>query len=88
MKTFTDWLKIELADHNYGLCNPPLKSQQAIQFLSNYLLGEDYYVAISQSAEQTNTSIVYDILKKYSPKFREELRKERRRMRINKFKRR
>jgi hypothetical protein len=43
--------------------------------LKNYLLGEDWYVNYSGSTKQINTEIVYDILKKYSKKFRKELRR-------------
>jgi hypothetical protein len=46
--------------------------------LKNYLLGEDWYVAYPGSAKQITTDIVYDILKKYSKKFRKELKHIRR----------
>ena len=42
--------------------------------MKDYLLGEDWYVAYSGSAKQITTDIVYDILKKYSKKFRKELK--------------
>lgn len=73
MQTLTYWLDNEAVD--CGLCDPPMDAQKAIKFLKDYLLGEDWYVAMSESTEQVNTAIVFDILRKYSPKFRKELKK-------------
>ena len=40
----------------------------------HFLLREDWYVTYSGSAKQINTDIVYNILRKYSKKFRKELK--------------
>ena len=75
MKSYVDWL-----DKNYepdNLCDPPLKAQEAIYFLCDYLLGEDWYVVLPESTNQVNSAIVYDILCKYSKKFRKELKQYR-----------
>lgn len=73
MKKFTDWIKNEAED--CGLCDPPMDAQLAVNFLKDYLLGDNWYVAISESQQQVNAAIVYNILKKYSRKFRKELKK-------------
>lgn len=68
--TFTEWLDNQ---KDYGLCNPPMKAEQAIGFLADYLdISPD---PIPENAEQTTTYIVYEILRKYSKKFRKEYRK-------------
>ena len=51
---------------------PPLNAQLAIQFLKDYLLGEDWYVINPLGQEQINTEIVSDILYKYSKRYRKE----------------
>lgn len=78
MKTFTHWLEYEAKD--CGLCDPPLEPQKALDFLIDYLLGENWYVPISENTLQTNSAAVYEILLKYSPKFRKELKKFRKKM--------
>lgn len=72
MKTFTEWLENDAED--CGLCSPPLKAQEALQFLKNYLLGEDWYVTMPQNTEQCNTDIVHEILMKHSKEYRREFR--------------
>ena len=72
-KQFTYWLEHEAKD--CGLCDPPLDAQKALQFLTDYLLGENWYVATSESTEQVNSVIVWEILNKYSKEFRKEKKK-------------
>lgn len=74
--TFTEWLKQEFEKDPDNLCDPPLEAQQAIYFLTDYLLGEEWYVTMPESAEQINTAIVHAILKKYSRKYRKEIRND------------
>ena len=71
---FTEWLKLENAKDPDNILPPELDFEKAIYFLKNYLLGEDWYVNYSGSAKQINTDIVYNILRKYSKKFRKELK--------------
>lgn len=67
---FTEWLENDAED--YGMCDPPLEAQKAINFLRDYLLGEDWYIAMPENTKQINTAIVYDILSEYSSEFRKE----------------
>jgi hypothetical protein len=69
-KTFTYWLANEAED--CGLMQPPLDAQRAVDFLKDYLLGEDWYVVNPVNTEQCNTQIVYEILEKYSIEFNKE----------------
>lgn len=72
--SFTEWLKLENAKDPDNMLPPALDFEKAIYFLKNYLLGEDWYVEYPGTPKQINTDIVYDILKKYSKKFRKELK--------------
>lgn len=71
--TFNDWLD-EHWDKN-NIFPPSLDAQTAINFLTDYLLGEDYYIVNPLSTSQANCEIVNDILYKYSKKYRKEIRK-------------
>lgn len=73
MKKFTDWLENDAVD--CGLCSSPLEPQKALQFLKDYLLGENWYVAMPESQQQVNTEIVFEILSRHSRKFRKEWKK-------------
>ena len=72
--SFLEWLKLENSKDPDNILPPGLDFEKAIYFLKDYLLGEDWYVSYSGSAKQITTDIVYDILKKYSKKFRKELK--------------
>ncbi len=69
MKKLTEWLDEQ---EDYGLCNPPMSPDEALQFLFDYLIPGEYD-PLPEGAWQTNTHIVYMILRKYSRKFRREL---------------
>lgn len=71
---FYDWLEKQDVDY-YGLCPPPMDAQTAVDILQDYLLGEDWYCVLPLGAPQVNTEIVFDILNKYSKRFRKERRK-------------
>ena len=74
MQSFTDWLKNDAED--CGLCDPPMDSQLAVEFLQKYLLGDDwYYTGAAQTNAQGNTAVVFEILYKYSRKFRKEYKR-------------
>lgn len=74
--TFSEWLKNENNTTNKdNIFAPPLNPQKAISFLCDYLLGEDWYTVNPISQEQINTEIVYEILRKYSKKFKKELKR-------------
>lgn len=70
--TFTEWLDKEWDKDN--MCPPPLNAQLAIDFLKEYLLGENWYSTMLTNSEQINTEIVHEILNKYSRKYRKERR--------------
>lgn len=61
-----------LKNDEYGLCPAPMPSHDAIDILTKYLLGEDFYIAMPLNREQSNTSIVYQILMQYSKEFRKD----------------
>lgn len=65
-----------VTDKSYGLCAAPLNAQTAINILCDYLLGEDFYIAMPMSAEQCNTVIVDNILSKYSKEYRKKCKKQ------------
>ena len=75
-KLFTKWLKEEFEKDKENLLPPKLDDRQALLFLQNYLLEEDWYVVSPLSHEQVNCEVVHDILYKYSKKYRKEYNKE------------
>lgn len=71
--TFTEWL-----DKNWEKDNmfpPSLNPQTALNFLQEYLLGEDWYIVNPLTTSQANCEVVHDILYKYSKKYRKEYKK-------------
>ena len=73
MKKITDWLNEQ---KDYGMCNPPMDAQTALYFLADYLRIPDN--SISESVQQTNTYLVFEILNRYSKKFRNEIKNQKR----------
>ena len=69
-ETFTEWYSRSLKS---GIVFPGMSSDQALDFLVQYLLPDTYYT-FSIHAHQANTEIVYDILMKYSKKFKKEVK--------------
>jgi hypothetical protein len=76
MRKFTEWIRDDAED--CGILSPPLDAQMAVDFLQNYLLGEDWYVINPISTQQANTEVVHTILYKYSRKYRKEWKRARR----------
>ena len=70
-KLFTKWLKEEFEKDKGNMLPPKLKDRQALLFLQDYLLGEDWYVVSPLSHEQVNCELVHNILYKYSKKLQE-----------------
>lgn len=70
MQTFTDWLENDSID--CSIMSPPMEAEKALSFLTDYLLGENWYVVDPLSPKQVNTNIVHEILLKYSKKYRKE----------------
>ena len=75
MQTFTDWLGNDSID--CGIMSPPMEAEKALSFLTDYLLGENWYVVDPISPKQVNTNIVHEILWKYSKKYRKEYKQYR-----------
>ena len=69
-ETITEWIDKQ---PNYGMCNPPMDAQTALNFLCDYL--DCPYDNMPESIEQCNTHIVFEILQKHSRKFRKEYKK-------------
>lgn len=72
-KQFTYWLEYKAKD--CGLMQPPMKDAVALDFLRDYLLGEEWYIINPVNHEQGNTQLVHEILMKYSRQYREEYKK-------------
>ena len=75
---FYDWLKKADIEQNNtdNIFYPSMESEEAIDMLIDYLLGEDWYVVAPLSPKQVTTCAVSDILYKYSTKFKKETRDE------------
>ena len=65
-------MKNNICDTSYGLCPAPMKAQEALDILTSYLLGDDWYVATSMSTDQVNACVVEQILDKYSKKWKKD----------------
>lgn len=70
MQTFTDWLENDSID--CGIMSPPMEDKKALEFLTDYLLGENWHVVDPISPKQVNTNRVHEILLKYSKQYRKE----------------
>jgi hypothetical protein len=55
----------ENQDFDYGICSPPMDAQVALNELTRFLLGDDFYVVMPMSPKQVNTEIVYTIERLY-----------------------
>lgn len=80
-KQFTYWLRYGAED--CGITQPPLQAQKAVNFLKDYLLGENWYVTDPVKAEQCNTQIVHEILMKYSREYRKEYYRACKKLRVD-----
>ena len=69
MERFTEWMN---KHRNKNCTTPELEAQEAIRFLKNYLLGEDWYVADPMNQKQCNAIIVENILHKCSIYYKKE----------------
>ncbi len=65
-------MKDNICDTSCGLIPAPMDAQQALNILTSYLLGDDWYFAGSCSVEQGNAVVVEQILDKYSKKWRKD----------------
>lgn len=65
-------MKDNICDTSCGLMPAPMDAQVALDILTSYLLGDDYYFAGSCNVEQGNAIVVEQILDKYSKKWRKD----------------
>jgi hypothetical protein len=68
----TKWMEKQ---ESYGIFLPPMEAQKAVDFLCQYLLGNNWCSPNPVSTRQINTEIVIEILYKYSSSFRKEVRR-------------
>ena len=50
-------MKNNICDTSYGLCPAPMSAQEALDILTSYLLGDDYYVVNPLNQTQVNAVI-------------------------------
>ena len=81
--TFTEFINKRDEEYDCGIFAPPMTDTEALSFLCDYLLGEDWYSPNPISKEQINTEMVQEILRKYSKKYQKELAEERRKWNKN-----
>ena len=65
-------MKENICTVEFGLCPAPMDAQQALDILTSYLLGDDWYTVASISVEQCNAIITEQILDKYSKKWKKD----------------
>ncbi len=65
-------MKDNICDTSYGLYPAPMEAQEALDILTSYLLGDDWYVTDSMGAKQVNAIITEQILDKYSKKWKKD----------------
>lgn len=70
-ETLTDWLN---ARNNFGIFYPPMKSEQFVEFIKDYLLNENWHTVNPVNNEQVYTEILIDVLDRYSKKYKKEKR--------------
>ena len=61
---------VERAVEKYGdngMLPPRLPAQEAMDIIKEHLLGDGWYVNYPAGAEQINTEIVYEIIRRYRP---------------------
>ncbi len=65
-------MKENIENTSYGICPAPMNAQEALNILCDYLLGDEWYCAMSMGVEQVNAVIVEQILDKYSKQWRKD----------------
>lgn len=72
MTTFTEF-KNKRAEEQNSSATPKITDSEALYFLYLYLTGQGFFIMDADTTkEQLNTSLVHQILLKYSPEYREE----------------
>lgn len=65
-------MKNNICDTSYGLYPAPMEAQKALDILTSYLLGDDWYVVDPIGTKQVNAIIAEQILDKYSKKWKKD----------------
>lgn len=65
-------MKNNICDTSCGLYPAPMEAQEALDILTSYLLGDDWYVADPINTKQVNAIITEQILDKYSKKWKKD----------------
>jgi hypothetical protein len=65
-------LKNNICDTSCGLYPAPMEAQEALDILTSYLLGDDWYVVDPMNTKQVNSIITEQILDKYSKKWKKD----------------
>lgn len=65
-------MKNNICDTSCGLYPAPMEAQEALDVLTSYLLGDDWYVVDSMNTKQVNAIITEQILDKYSKKWKKD----------------
>ena len=73
--SFIEWYLEEKIKDADNIFPPPLEPQLALNFLKDYILGEDWYTINPISTKQINVEIVDEILYKCSKRYRKEVKK-------------
>lgn len=77
MGNFAEWLGRYQDKNEEEIFPPSLDPQEALQYLKDYLLGEDWYITLPVNNYQANSCIVDAILLKYSKKYKKDIKKAR-----------
>ena len=65
-------MKDNICDTSCGLYPAPMEAQEALDILTSYLLGDNWYVVDSMNTKQVNAIITEQILDKYSKKWKKD----------------
>lgn len=65
-------MKSNIEDTSCGLYPAPMEAQKALDILTSYLLGDDWYVVDPMNTKQVNAIITEQILDKYSKKWKKD----------------
>ncbi len=65
-------MKDNICDTSCGLYPAPIEAQEALDILTSYLLGDDWYVVDPIGPKQVNAIITEQILDKYSKKWKKD----------------
>ena len=71
-KSIIDWCNDNWNDNS--ITAPPMDDKTALDFLTDYLLPDGFYISYSCSPGQVNTEIVCYLIKEYSKRLKNEVK--------------